>query len=304
MPVSIEPIRQSFIAPREPLIRPQQSTRMLNGYVAIIYDVSQSESVPLEHLQQHCISSGINCALISEPHELDMRPDLIMLSLSHYSQNRDQVANFFRNPFSGKAEKVPMVLLHHGEFMSPSQLIDAFEDGAKDVFKLPIQGIEFTMRVKRILREQAAQKDKKDEQQAVIKSLHMIIQKMTVRIDNVQKKLKQAQKRPGISDLLPEIGKLVFDLQHATPNDRSWKMHKRRTTLFDPGFIRELNWRHPELSPGELKYCCLVKLKVSRKEAADLLDVTTAAIEKRRYRIKKKIGVIGRMSLEKYMEAF
>jgi DNA-binding CsgD family transcriptional regulator len=302
MRVNIESVSKPVVAPGGTFAYPQQGNTRLNGHIAIFQDAIHPKSAILEQLRSGCLATGINCAIVRDPSELQLRPDLIILNWEHYWQKRDQVANYFQNPFSGIAERVPIILLNEGERWDPIQLKSAFEDGVRDVYRSPIQGTEFALRIGHILSEQIAQRDQKEEQHAVIKSLNLLIQKMTVRIEYVQKKLKQAQKRPGLKDFLPEIGKLVFELKHATPNDSSWKDHQRRTVLFDQGFTRALKWKHPALSPSELKYLCLVKQNLTRKEQADILVVSTAAIEKRRYRIKKKIGITGRMSLEKYVE--
>jgi AraC family transcriptional regulator, chitin signaling transcriptional activator len=73
---------------------------------------------------------------------------------------------------------------------------------------------------------------------------------------------------------------------------------------FDKNFLTSLNKKHEDLSPNELKFCVLIKTGMGSKDIASLMNVSTSAIEKSRYRIRKKFELDPEESLEKYIFSF
>ena len=49
-----------------------------------------------------------------------------------------------------------------------------------------------------------------------------------------------------------------------------------------------LQQNHPQLSPGELRFCCLLKANLSTKEIANILSITPRSVDLKKYRLKKK----------------
>ena len=58
-----------------------------------------------------------------------------------------------------------------------------------------------------------------------------------------------------------------------------------------PDFIAKLIKKHPDLTPNEIKICSFLKLNMSTKEIASLTGQSVTAIEKTRYRIRRKLGI-------------
>ena len=77
-----------------------------------------------------------------------------------------------------------------------------------------------------------------------------------------------------------------------------------RMDLVSEGFIARIRSRHSDLSKGDLRLCTLMKLNLSVKEIAQNLHVSPAAIEKRRYRLKKKLALGAEDSLDEYVLEF
>jgi hypothetical protein len=69
-------------------------------------------------------------------------------------------------------------------------------------------------------------------------------------------------------------------------------------------FHDNLKKAHPSLTKSELKFCAYLRLKISGNQIANQLNVTSEAIRKTRYRIRKKIGLNPGDSLEDYISNF
>ena len=65
--------------------------------------------------------------------------------------------------------------------------------------------------------------------------------------------------------------------------------------------MRMLSQRYPNLTPGELKVCALLKVNLSNKEIANLLSVSIRNVESHRYWIRKKMGLSSDVNLSVYL---
>ncbi|TPN83366.1 sigma-70 region 4 domain-containing protein [Aquimarina algicola] len=62
-----------------------------------------------------------------------------------------------------------------------------------------------------------------------------------------------------------------------------------------------LQRKHPELSKNDIKHCILVKLGLSLKESASLLNVTISAVKVARHRAKSKMNIPENVSLQDFL---
>ena len=69
-------------------------------------------------------------------------------------------------------------------------------------------------------------------------------------------------------------------------------------------FFEKLKKSHPDLTKSEMKFCAYLKLKLTSKQIASIMNVTNEAIRKSRYRIRKKINLRPNESLEGYISVF
>ena len=67
-------------------------------------------------------------------------------------------------------------------------------------------------------------------------------------------------------------------------------------------FIKKLNELHPDLSIREQKLSAYVKMGMSSKEIASLMNVTTRAVENNRYKLRQKLGIQHGDNLTSYID--
>lgn len=85
------------------------------------------------------------------------------------------------------------------------------------------------------------------------------------------------------------LTRLREELDTTTGVEEEWNDFQESLRQVHHGFLVELAKRHPSLTPAELKVCALLRTQLSTKEIAHLLTVSTRAVEKLRYRIRKKM---------------
>lgn len=56
-------------------------------------------------------------------------------------------------------------------------------------------------------------------------------------------------------------------------------------------FMLRLKEKHPDMTSGELKFCCLIRSNLSTKDIAAILNITARGVELKRYRLRKKLNL-------------
>ena len=83
--------------------------------------------------------------------------------------------------------------------------------------------------------------------------------------------------------------KLVSQINKNIEDDQDWKIFEE---LFDQAhgdFFKRLKSAYPELTQSDLKLCAYLKLNLSSKEIAPLLNISYRGVETRRYRLRKRL---------------
>ncbi len=68
-----------------------------------------------------------------------------------------------------------------------------------------------------------------------------------------------------------------------------------------PGISMQLRELYPNFSPNDIKHCLMIKLGLSLKETAQLINITTAAVKSARGRMRKKMDLDPDISLKQHL---
>jgi DNA-binding CsgD family transcriptional regulator len=71
----------------------------------------------------------------------------------------------------------------------------------------------------------------------------------------------------------------------------NWDIFQLHFDEANNNFLKRLSSKYPRLTPSWLLLCAYIKLNKSNKEMAALLNISLAAVEKRRYRLKEKLAL-------------
>ncbi len=118
-------------------------------------------------------------------------------------------------------------------------------------------------------------------------------------LNEVKTDLLAAQKSPEKS-LRSLVRKLDIEIQ----NEDYWKEFNLYFNEFDQNFIKKLRASYPDLTKNDLRLCSLLRIDLSTKEIASLLNVSLRAVEQSRYRLKKRIGLPKGENLVKFIVSF
>jgi DNA-binding NarL/FixJ family response regulator len=66
-------------------------------------------------------------------------------------------------------------------------------------------------------------------------------------------------------------------------------------------FFKKLKADFPELTPGDLKLAAYLKMNLSSKEIAPLLNISIRSVENKRYRLRRKLNLEEEENLTEFM---
>lgn len=101
-------------------------------------------------------------------------------------------------------------------------------------------------------------------------------------------KLKDGNGKPLAEEQLRKIQKVIDDGMN---DERDWNLFERSFNEAHESFFKKLKANHPDLVPNDLKLCAYLRMNMSSKEMASLLNISLRGVEIRRYRLRKKLDV-------------
>ncbi|EDP72383.1 hypothetical protein FBALC1_14817 [Flavobacteriales bacterium ALC-1] len=96
--------------------------------------------------------------------------------------------------------------------------------------------------------------------------------------------------------------KKVIKLINSNLNNKSdWKLFEEAFNNVDKDFMKKVKTLHPSITPNDLRLCAYLRLNLSSKEIAPLLNISHKSVEVKRYRLRKKMGLHHDQSLSNYI---
>lgn len=109
--------------------------------------------------------------------------------------------------------------------------------------------------------------------------------------------LKGEGDREGKQQLILINNKIDGNIQ----SDEVLKRIEDQFDLIHNNFMKRLHAKHPELSHNERMMCAYLKMNLSTKEIAPLLNISVRGVETIRYRLRKKFALEREDSLTDYL---
>lgn|GEM_PF-2895089 len=125
----------------------------------------------------------------------------------------------------------------------------------------------------------------------------MQTEQMTKLLRELKLRLSEKSKEPG-SGNLDDIQRLI---RHNLALNENWQRFKLHFEAVHPHFFDQLMTLAPQLSKNELKHCAYIRMNMSNKQVAGLLNVHPDSVKMSRYRIKKKLNLSAEDNLIAYI---
>lgn len=103
------------------------------------------------------------------------------------------------------------------------------------------------------------------------------------------------------SKSLSDVKKVIKLINSNLNNTSDWKLFEEAFNNVDKDFLKRIKSLHPSITPNDLRLCAYLRLNLSSKEIAPLLNISHKSVEVKRYRLRKKIGLDHEQSLTDYI---
>jgi len=108
-------------------------------------------------------------------------------------------------------------------------------------------------------------------------------------------------KNNDINDSSPSFRHLIRLIRDVEKSDEDWDNFSIHFNTVNTNFFNKLKDQFPELTPNELKLCAFLKMNLSTKEIAQLMNITIKAVEVGRYRLRKKLHIQSETNLYDFL---
>jgi DNA-binding CsgD family transcriptional regulator len=96
-----------------------------------------------------------------------------------------------------------------------------------------------------------------------------------------------------------KINALILKINKEIDNEKQWEVFETAFDDVHEDFLKRLKQKYPSLTPKELKLCAYLRLNISTKELAPLMNISIRGVEICRYRVRKKLDINRDESLTK-----
>lgn len=103
-----------------------------------------------------------------------------------------------------------------------------------------------------------------------------------------------------LSKLKAEIRKT---LKANAVSKHEWETFETNLSQVHSDFIRTLSTKYPALTPRDIRLCVYLKMNMSSKEIAPLMNISFRGVELHRYRLRRKLDLPQEASLSKFMNS-
>ena len=94
---------------------------------------------------------------------------------------------------------------------------------------------------------------------------------------------------------------MIRQLEEDDQIDQEWDQFAKHFDKVHSDFVVTLKAKHPDISPAEVKLCSFLRMNLSSKEIAQLLNISVRGVEISRYRLRKKLDLKNGENLFDYL---
>lgn len=99
----------------------------------------------------------------------------------------------------------------------------------------------------------------------------------------------------------PTVSRVIRIINRSLKNDDDWEFFEQAFNNADKDFLNQLKEKHDSLTNHDLKLCAYLRLNLSSKEIAPLLNISVKSVDIKRYRLRKKMNLDHDQNLTDYI---
>jgi len=158
--------------------------------------------------------------------------------------------------------------------------------------RLELQKIQADQQVTKLNNEKLSQEIEGKNRELAISTMSIIKRNEFLR--SIKKELKN-------NDQINKDNPVFKLIEKNLNNTKDWNFFKDAFNNADKDFLKRAKQLHPDLTHNNLKFCAYLRLNLTSKEIAPLLNISVKSVEIRRYRLRKKLNLQHETNLTDYI---
>ena len=110
-------------------------------------------------------------------------------------------------------------------------------------------------------------------------------------LTKIKEELSHSLKNIANKVAVQEIKKVIKSVSDDDKIDQEWDAFAKHFDKVHSDFVVTLKKKYANLTANEVKLCIYLRMNLSSKEIAQLMNISVRGVEISRYRLRKKIGI-------------
>lgn len=120
----------------------------------------------------------------------------------------------------------------------------------------------------------------------------------------IREKLDNLQRVISIPEYAHNLNRIITIIDNELSSEDDWNSFRIYFDQTHQDFIKRLKSAYTDLTQSDLKLCAFLRLNLSSKEIAPLLNISTRGVEIRRYRLRKRLNMKTEENLVEFLLGF
>jgi DNA-binding CsgD family transcriptional regulator len=159
---------------------------------------------------------------------------------------------------------------------------------------LEIKELENEQQLMKIRNEQLSQDVDSKSRELAVSTMSLINKNELLSVIKEDLKKTSDDSNRSIKSVISTITKNINE-------DDTWNVFKEAFDNADKDFLKKVKQAHLSLTPNDLRLCAYLRLNLSSKEIAPLLNISVRSVEIKRYRLRKKMDLSHEQGLVEYI---
>ena len=155
------------------------------------------------------------------------------------------------------------------------------------------------------LKSERLEYDIKHKSQELSSATMNVMRKNEILIDISRQisKLQESDEKTSLSaSAVKQLNKIQKSIQENISHDDDWQRFARNFDVVYENYLKRLVAQYPQLNINDQRLCAYLKMGLSSKEIAPLLNISYRSVEMTRYRLRKKMQLSRDVNLTDYLQ--
>ena len=157
------------------------------------------------------------------------------------------------------------------------------------------------------LKNQKLQYELRHKSQELASSTMNVIRKNEILSEisqKIEKIVSDLSNKDELVSTKKHLQKIQQDIKLNIERDDNWKKFEENFDMIYENYLKRLKEKYPSLTVSDKKLCAYLKMGLSSKDIAPLLDMSFRGVEMSRYRLRKKLNLTRDDNLSDFTQNF